>query len=491
MTHDVDVVVAGGGNAGLCAAVSAASAGASVLLVEKAAEAERGGNSRFAALYRFPYAGFDDLVGVCPGLADWRGRADIGPYPRQRFHADLLRSSGEGTDEDLMTAVSSDARAAVGWLYDLGARWEVSAEGAVVVDGRYSWQDGYVLRPAGGVRGVLEVLTAALRKAGGQIRYGTALTGIGRAADGRVTGVSVEQDGRAQEITTGAVVLAAGGFEASGEMRATHLGPRWREVKVRGSRTNTGEALRVALASGAARAGGWNRCHATMVHGSAPAAEMGERAFPHAYPYGLLVNRDGDRFADEAPNSFAFTYAGMGERVLDQPGSVAFQLFDAKTTALRQVALYGPAAYDVPHVAADSLPELAQRAGFADPDRFVATVEEFNAAVDDGTEFDPLRPDGRHTKGLTIDKSNWAERIDRAPFELYPVECGITFTFGGLAITPDAQVRDGAGAPIPGMYACGEMSGIFQRGYPGGSGLTAGAVFGRRAGRAAAAEAGR
>ena len=288
------------------------------------------------------------------------------------------------------------------------------------------------------------------------------------------------------ELRARAVVLAAGGFESDPRLRAAHLGPNWDVAKVRGTPSNTGEVLEAALRHGAQAYGHWSGCHAIQWDAGAPATgdlEITNRFSRQSYPVGIVVNRRGERFLDEGEDFRNYTYAKFGARVLEQPEGVAAQVFDAKTIPLLRTIDYE--APGTTRVDADSLEGLAEGLGI-DPDGFARTVAEFNAAIVD-RPFDPAVKDGRRTEGITPAKSNWALAIDTPPFVAFPVTCGITFTFGGVRVDDDAAVLDAGGRRIPGLYAAGELvGGLFFHNYPGGSGLTAGAVWGRRAGWTAA-----
>jgi len=287
-----------------------------------------------------------------------------------------------------------------------------------------------------------------------------------------------------------AVVLAAGGFEANPEMRARYLGPDWDLAKVRGTEFNTGDAITMALEIGAQPYGHWSGCHAVAWDLNAP--PMGDRVIgesyqKHSYPFGIVVNRNGQRFVDEGADFRNYTYAKYGKEILKQPGMAAFQIFDAKVMHLlrdeyriRQVSKF----------AAPTLEDLA-RGLEIDVQGFVHTVAAFNASVMDNP-YEPTIKDGKGTRGITPPKSNWALPIDTPPFVGYAVTCGITFTFGGLRVDKDAAVLDGDGRPIRALFAAGELvGGLFYHNYPGGTGLSSGAVFGRVAGRSAALSAGR
>jgi tricarballylate dehydrogenase len=268
-------------------------------------------------------------------------------------------------------------------------------------------------------------------------------------------------------------------------MRASYLGPNWDIARVRGTPFNTGDGLQMALAVGAQPYGHWSGCHAVFWDAAAPPSgdwELTNRLSRLSYPLGIIVNAEGRRFVDEGADFRNYTYARYGAEVLRQPGAIAYQLFDAQTeTLLRADEYRAPGAT---RVEADSIGDLARRLGL-DADALEQTVQAFNAAVQPGA-FNPSVKDGKHTRGLVPPKSNWAVPLATPPFVCYPVTCGITFTFGGLRIDGGGRVLDRADRPIAGLYAAGELvGGLFYHNYPGGSGLMAGAVFGRRAGATA------
>jgi tricarballylate dehydrogenase len=289
-------------------------------------------------------------------------------------------------------------------------------------------------------------------------------------------------------IPADAVVLASGGFQANAAWRTRYLGPGWDLAKVRGTRFNTGDGIRMALDIGARSTGNWSGCHAVGWDRNAP--EFGDRRVgdgfqKHSYPFGIMVNADGKRFVDEGADFRNLTYARYGREVLAQPRQFAWQIFDAKVSGLLRDEYR---IKQVTRVTAATLEELARKLDGVDPDAFLHTVKCYNEAVQVSIPFNPNGKDGRDTEGITPPKSNWANRIDTPPFEAYMITCGITFTFGGLAIDPrTGRVLAEEGQPIPGLFACGELvGGLFYFNYPGGAGLMAGAVFGRQAGTGAA-----
>jgi tricarballylate dehydrogenase len=268
-------------------------------------------------------------------------------------------------------------------------------------------------------------------------------------------------------------------------MRTRYLGAGWELAKVRGTRFNTGDGIRMALDAGAMPYGHWSGCHAVAWDLNAPPygnRGIGDLYQKHSYPFGIVVNVDGERFVDEGADFRNYTYARYGREILRQPQRAAFQIFDAKVTHLLRDE------YRIPQVTkaqADTIEGLAGALG-VDVGGLARTVHAFNAAVQPG-EFDPAQLDGKCTEGIAPPKSNWAMALDTPPYAGYAVTCGITFTFGGLHIDAEARVLDEEERPIVGLYAAGELvGGLFYHNYAGGSGLMAGAVFGRIAGARAA-----
>jgi tricarballylate dehydrogenase len=481
-----DVLVVGAGNAAMCAALAACDAGADVLVLERAPEAERGGNTAFTAgAMRTVYDGVADLQALMPDLTPEEiASTDFGAYPAQAFYSDMERVTEYRSDPDLVEILVSRSHETLRWMAAKGIRFAPAyGRQAFKVDGRFRFWGGLTVEVVGGGPGLVETEHKIAAAAGARILYNSRAVSL-LAGDAGIHGAVAVIDGATTEIRASAVVLACGGFQANAEWRTRYLGPGWDLAKVRGTRFNTGECLTAALRHGAAPAGQYTGCHATMVHASSPRMEMGDEvAFPHGYPYGITVNERGERFVDEGRGFYASTYASYGREVLGQPGNVAFQVFDAVCGPWRDTT--GVGRYTVDHYTADTLEGLAAEAGI-DPRRFVETVTEYNAAIADG-EFDPSRLDGKSTRGLAIEKSNWALPLARPPFEAFPVECGLTFSYGGLATTTDGEVLRLSGRTMKGLYAVGEVAGSFFYNYLGGTGLIKGTVFGRRAGQHAAA----
>ena len=489
---DFDVVVVGGGNAALCAALMATEQGARVIVLERAPEEERGGNSAFTGgTMRCVYGGAEDVYNIVPDLTpEEKANTDFGSYTEAEYLDAMYELTQYRTNPDLAELLVKNSTAALSWMRAQGIRFEPSyGRHAPNVNGKFKFYGGSTLRAAGGGRGLVDSLYAAANRAGIAVRYHAEARKLLCDDDG-VHGVTARLQGRTTEIRAPAVVLACGGFEASPEWRSRYLGPGWDLAKVRGTRYNTGDGLRMALEIGAQPCGQWTGCHATEWDLNAP--EYGDYAIgdgynKHSYHYGIMVNNDGQRFVDEGADIRSFTYAKYGKMILTQPGQVAWQVFDAKVKGLLRASEYN--SRHAHKLSATTLTGLAAKLGAegVNQTQFLKTVAEFNAAVREEIAFNPSIKDGRGTAGLELPKLNWAQTLSEPPFDAYAVTCGITFTFGGLKITTEAEVLDTGNKPLPGLYAAGEMvGGLFYFNYPGGSGLVSGSVFGRIAGRNAA-----
>jgi len=483
LTH---VVVVGAGNAGLNAAIAAREAGAEVTVLERAPHALRGGNSRFTAgAMRTVYGGVDDLRHLMPELtAEEVDRTDFGAYSRERFYDDLGRVTGYRTDPALAERLIDSSFETLRWMHGKGVRFlPLYGRQSFEVDGKVRFWGGVTVEAWGGGPGLVDSLTAIAAEAKVDIRYGVRATALEATPGGFRMRLG---NGTEDQLDADAVVLASGGFESNPAWRARYLGPGWDLAKVRGTRFNTGDGIRMAVDVGAATRGNYSGCHAVAWDMNAPEfgdLAVGDNYQKHSYPFGIVVNTDGRRFIDEGADFRNYTYARYGREVLEQPGQCAWQIFDAKVAhLLRDEYRVGRPT----RVRADTIEELAariaEREGMNAP-ALVAEIARYNAAVDTATPFDPAVKDGRSAVGLDVPKSNWANRLDTPPFEAYGVTCGITFTFGGIAVDADARVLAEDGEPIPGLFAAGELvGGLYYFNYPGGTGLTAGAVFGRTAG---------
>ncbi|MCE2459645.1 MAG: FAD-dependent tricarballylate dehydrogenase TcuA [Pseudomonadales bacterium] len=481
------VVVIGGGNAALVAAIAARERGGDVTVLERAPYALRGGNSRFTAgAMRTVYGGVDDLRRLMPELTLAEvERADFGAYPRERFYDDLGRVTDYRADPDLAERLIDSSFEVLCWMREKGVRFlPLYGRQSFEVDGKVRFWGGVTVEAWGGGAGLVDSLTDIAQKSGVAIRYGAHASGLERTRTG--FDIRLGSASESQCLHADAVVLACGGFESNPAWRARYLGPGWDLAKVRGTRFNTGDGIRMAVDVGAATRGNFSGCHAVAWDMNAPEfgdLDVGDSFQKHSYPFGIVVNREGCRFVDEGADFRNYTYARYGREILNQPGQCAWQIFDAKVAHLLRDE-YRIA--KVTRATADSIEALADRIASAetmDSEALQAEVARFNAAVDTKTPFDPTVKDGRGTVGLAVPKSNWANRLDTPPFEAYGVTCGITFTFGGLAVDAEARVLAEDGTPVPRLFAAGELvGGLYYFNYPGGTGLTAGAVFGRTAG---------
>ena len=480
-----DVVVIGAGNAAFCAALAAAESGVSVLVLERAPEDESGGNSRFTAgAFRCVYDGVDDLKTLMPDLTEEEIRnTDFGTYTEEKFFDDMGRVTEYRTDPDLCEILVTRSKETMRWMQSKGIRFApIYGRQAFKVDGKFKFWGGLTVESWGGGPGLVEGLTKAAGKSGVTVVYeARALSLI--ADDEGVKGVRVRHAGRTVDVEAKCVVLAAGGFQANAEWRTRYLGPGWDLAKIRGTRFNTGDGIRMALDIGAMPTGNWSGCHAVGWDRNAPEfgdLTVGDNFQKHSYPFSIMLNANGERFVDEGADFRNYTYAKYGRVILMQPGQFAWQIFDKKTLHLQRDEYR---IKRVTKVRADTLEELVGKLDDVDAGKALQTIKAYNAAVKKDVPFNPNVKDGRGTVGLAIPKSNWANTIDEPPFEAFAVTCGVTFTFGGLKIDTDGRVLDTDARVIPGLYAAGELvGGLFYFNYPGGTGLMSGAVFGKLAG---------
>jgi len=478
-----DVIVIGAGNAGLTAALAAHENGAKVLLLDKCPKPTRGGNTRFSGGgFRFTYNAMDDMRSMVPQVTDEEAaNLEVGTYSTADFYEDVMQVTEYAADKKLTSILVEQSYPTVRWLHENGVKWILAASThAVRMGGKIKFPPGRVISVNDGGLGLVEMLFTTIEKKPIKVIYDGKAIGFSTAKNGNVSGVKVQTPEGIQNFNSRAVVLAAGGFEANPEMRARYLGSGWDLVKVRGSRYNSGEALSFALGFGAQPTGHWSGCHAVLVDAEAPDVEA---AYEHrySYPYGIMVDINGKRFADEGEDFFTYTYAKFGRQVLRLPWRTAYQIFDSKTRKLLR-SEYNKGS----SVSADSIEALGKKLPGLDWENLAATVAEFNGAVQD-IPFDPSKRDGKRTEGISPEKTNWAQKLDTPPFYAFPVTCGITFTFGGVKITEKGEVMNTEGRVIGGLFAAGEITGgSFYNNYPGGSGLMKGAVFGRLAGTSAA-----
>ncbi len=490
-----DVIVVGSGNAALCAAIAAREAGAEVLVIEKAKEDLAGGNSKYTAgAMRFAYNSNEELMPLLSDPEDPRlPDTEFGSYTVEKFATDLLGFNDGRPLSSEQNALINKSYETMLWLAGHGVTFEpIYERQSFEKDGKHVFWGGLALAADGEGVGLVEAELDALLNMGGTIRYDCAMKRL-VVVDGVVTGVEVEDaEDNSEVLTAKAVVLGCGGFESSAELRKKYIGENWDKAKVRGTPNNTGDGIEQAFAVGAKPHGFYGGCHATPM--DLHMKDFGNLDIPHferknyrkiCYFLGIMVNAKGERFVDEGRDFRNYTYAQFGRAVLEQPDHFAWQIFDSKVDHL----LYGEYRFHDAHfVKADTLDDLIDKLdGIDDKAAAKQTITDYNQAVDQSVEFDPTIKDGLGTIGLPLPKSNWAQKIDAGPFKAYPVTGGITFTYGGVEVDETGAVLRDDGSAVPGLYACGEMiGGVFFNGYPGGSGLTSGAVFGKRAGEGAA-----
>jgi tricarballylate dehydrogenase len=492
VAYKANVIVVGAGNAALCAAISAHENGARPLVLEAAPFDERGGNSHYTGgAFRFAYSGIEDLIEICPAMADEdMSNVDFGSYTEEQYFDDMYELTQFRTDPELCEVLVRSSKETAKWVGQQGVKmWPGLGRQAYKVDGKFRFWGGLALHISGGGPEMLKALYARAEALGIPVAYETPAIELLRDGD-QIAGVAVLSAGKRVELRAASVVLACGGFESNPEMRARYLGPGWDLAKVRGTRFNMGAGLKMAMDLGARTHGNWSGCHSVAWDINAPPfgdLAIGDQFQKHNYPFGICVNERGERYVDEGANFHSHTYAKYGGEILKQPGMFAWQVFDDK---VRHLLRGEYRIRRVTKVEANTLEELAQKLEGVDPEGFLRTVNEFNASCRADIAFDPNIKDGKRTEGLAIDKTNWANPLDTPPYHAYHVTTGVTFTFGGLKVTGDAEVESEFNGTIRGLYAAGEIvGGLFVHNYASGSGLMSGATFGRIAGKSAALRA--
>src|SRR6266700_3425378 len=407
---EYDVIVVGAGNAAFCAALAAQAQGASGVMLEAAPEDEAGGNSRFTAgSIRVVYNGVEDIKTLIPDLTDKEiEETDFGTYTDEKFFDDMAMVTQNRADPDLVELLVTRSFETLRWMRDKGVRFiPIYGRQAFKIDGKFKFWGGLTVEAVGGGPGLVNMLTASAKKRGIELRYRARALDLIYNGD-RVEGVRVRHDGQVSELRGKSVVLASGGFEANPEWRTRYLGPGWDLAKVRGSRFNTGDGIRMALDIGASPCGNWSGCHAVGWEMNAPEfgdLAVGDQFQKHSYPFAIMVNATGKRFVDEGADFRNYTYAKYGRVILEQPGQFAWQVFDRKVTHLLRDEYR---IKRVTKVSADTLEALAGKLEDVDAAAFLDEVNTYNAAVDASVEFNPNIKDGRRTRGLAVDKTNWA-----------------------------------------------------------------------------------
>jgi len=457
MTLDYDVAVLGGGNAALCAALTAREAGRRVVVVEGAPRHMRGGNSRHTRNLRCAHGATTDVL--------------TGAYEDDEFLSDLHRVNGGVSDAALSRLLIDQSRDCAGWMARHGVRFQAALRGTL----HLSRTNAFFL---GGGKALMNAYYAAASRLGIDVFYDADVVDVDLDGGGAFRAATIAVAGQRRVVRARAAVVATGGFESNLEWLKDAWGAAADRFIVRGTPYNTGRPLRLLLDAGAVSVGDPRGCHAIAVDARAPRFDGGIVTRLDCIPLGIVVNRRGERFADEGEDLWPKRYASWGALVAAQPDQEAYCLVDAKA-----IGRFMPSVF--PPIEAPSIRELASRLELP-ADRVAATVDAFNAAVRPGT-FDLETLDACRTEGLVPPKSHWAQRLDTPPFWGYPLRPGITFTYLGVTVDDTARVVMG-GTPSPNLFAAGEvMAGnVLRRGYLAGIGMTIGTVFGRLAGQQAA-----
>src|SRR5262245_40096675 len=460
LTQPCDVLVIGGGNAGLCAAIAACRAGARVLVLESATKDFRGGNSRHTRDIRYLHNAATNYV--------------TGAYREEEFWDDLMQVTGSETDERLARLTIQASGDLGDWSAANGVRWQKPLRGTL----HLARSNLFML---GGGKAMMNAYYETALRLGVQVVYESEVCELSLAGDEFVS-ASVERAGEATEVEARAVVVAAGGFEANIPWLKEYWGDAAENFIIRGTKHNQGRMLRALLKHGAKPVGDPRGCHAVALDARAPKFDGGIVTRLDSVPFGIVVNKNLKRFYDEGEDFWPKRYAIWGGLIARQPEQIAYSIVDAKALPLFMPSVFPP-------VQASSVAELAAALGL-DPAGVVATVDQFNRSVRPGS-FDASQLDDCRTEGLTPPKSHWAVPIDRPPFWGYPLRPGITFTYLGVTVDDCARVIMHDGRPAANIFAAGEvMAGnILGKGYLAGFGLTIGTVFGRIAGREAARHA--
>ncbi|MFB6157109.1 MAG: FAD-dependent tricarballylate dehydrogenase TcuA [Haloferacaceae archaeon] len=464
-----DCVVVGCGMAGLAAGIRGAELGMDVVLLEKTPEEERGGQTRYVQSFRVPSAD--------SGLPDRGYEFDVPDYSADDYYDDIMAQTNGKADPDMARRLVDEASPTVEWLTDHGVDWDMEPLHVGYTVAR-TFVDGEDL---------VDTLVARAEELGATVHYDTAARALQEGEDSRVAGVEALRGDERVLYEADAVIVAGGGYESDERKRTVYYGDGYDEMTVRGSPYNTGEPIDMALDAGARATGQWSGAHMSLIDGNSPPARGGANRID-GYQYCVVLNHDGERFVDEGQDARAHTYAKFGRLFFEQEDHEVFLLADS-----RMEEYLWPQGPSDP-VYGDTVAEVLDELGCKHPETGQETVETYNAACpDDGFErFDPEHLDGTSAdESLDPPKSNWAVPLDEPPYVGYPLTGGITFAFGGVDTTTDARVLDTRERPIPGLYAAGNsVGGLFYDNYPGGTGLTNAAVYGRIAAESAAEDVG-
>ncbi|NOD64420.1 MULTISPECIES: FAD-dependent tricarballylate dehydrogenase TcuA [unclassified Ruegeria] len=456
-TEAYDIAVIGGGNAALCAAMTAAEAGARVLILETAPKPYRGGNSRHTRNFRCMH------------------QSPLGPlvdaYGEDEYLSDLLKVTDGKTDEHLARLAIRTSEECLPWMEERGVRFQPSLSGTLSL----ARTNAFFM---GGGKSLVNAYYRTAAGLGVDVLYEAAVTHLELNGD-QIEWVDYTYEGQSHRITPKAAIVASGGFQADTDWLTRAWGEPAKNFLIRGTPYNRGVVLADLLEQGVESVGDPTQCHAVAIDGRAPKFDGGIVTRLDCVPFSFVVNKNAERFYDEGEDVWPKRYAIWGRLVAAQPDQVGFVIIDAKSLNLFMPSVFPP-------LKADTLEELAAKMSLP-ADKLTATVAEFNAACGDTSGFHPTELDGVATSGLTPPKTNWARPITEPPFYGYSLRTGVTFTYLGLKVDDTAQCSTPNGK-IKNLWAAGEtMAGsILGQGYLAGFGMTIGTVFGRIAGREAA-----
>ncbi|MEM8580158.1 MAG: FAD-dependent tricarballylate dehydrogenase TcuA [Pseudomonadota bacterium] len=455
-----DIVIIGGGNAALCAAMTAAEAGARVQILEAAPKPYRGGNSRHTRNFRCMHSG------------------PLGPliesYSEDEYFSDLLKVTDGKTDEALARLAIRSSEECLPWMEAHGVRFQPSLSGTLSL----ARTNAFFL---GGGKGLVNAYYRTAKKLGVEVSYEAPVTHL-EFDENRIVRVDYTQNGATHHVSPKAVIVASGGFQADIDWLTRAWGPAAQNFLIRGTPYNRGVVLADLLDQGVEQVGDPTQCHAVAIDGRAPKYDGGIVTRLDCVPFSIVVNKFAERFYDEGEDVWPKRYAIWGRLVAAQPDQVGYVIIDAKS-----INLFMPSVF--PPIKADTLEELAEKMELP-AEKLRATIDQFNAACGDTSSFHPTELDGVTTTGISPPKTNWARPISEPPFYGYSLRTGVTFTYLGLKVDENAQCSIG-NRPVANMWAAGEtMAGsILGQGYLAGFGMTIGTVFGRIAGREAAKHA--
>ncbi|MEL6998604.1 MAG: FAD-dependent tricarballylate dehydrogenase TcuA [Pseudomonadota bacterium] len=452
-----DVLVAGGGNAAMCAAIEAAERGLSVLVCEAAPKGFRGGNSRHVRNHRAAHDAPTDVL--------------TGEYSVDEYMDDLMRVTGGKTNEKLARMTIAESAHIARWMGDRGVRFQKALGGTLSLDRT----NPFFL---GGGKALLNALYRHADAKGVTVLYDTEITEL-EIEDGFFNAARVRSRGFDQIVRARTLVTASGGFQANLDWLEEAWGPAARNFTVRGTQFAKGTLLRSLLDHGMERVAEADQCHAIALDARAPKYDAGIVSRIDSVPFSIMVNNRAERFYDEGEDFWPKRYAIWGRLIAQQPDQIAYSVLDSKALELFMPSLWPP-------LQSETIEGLAEAVGL-DPAALSKTVADYNTACTPG-DFDTTVHDGCRTRGLTPDKANWARPIDQPPYYAFPMRTGITFTYMGVTVDEGAKVQMADGRPTANIWAAGEiMAGnVLGQGYLAGIGITIGSVFGRKAGQGAA-----